>query len=66
LTIKAWSTLTTSPGTVGAVFPGEERHPGDSSPPYSPDLALVDFFLFLMLKKELSGLTMTLMEFKIM
>ncbi len=34
--------------------------------PYSPDLTPTDFFLFLMLKKELSGLTLTFMEFKTM
>jgi hypothetical protein len=34
--------------------------------PYSPDLTPTDFFLFLMLKKELSGLTLTFTEFKSM
>jgi histone-lysine N-methyltransferase SETMAR len=35
-------------------------------PPYSPDLAPAEFFLFPPLKKELSGLTLTLTEFKTM
>jgi histone-lysine N-methyltransferase SETMAR len=35
-------------------------------PPYSPDLAPADFFLFPTLKKELSGLTLTFTEFKTM
>ena len=33
-------------------------------PPYSPDLAPADFFLFPKLKKELAGITMTQEEFK--
>jgi histone-lysine N-methyltransferase SETMAR len=33
-------------------------------PPYSPDLAPADYFLFPMLKRELAGLSMTLDEFK--
>jgi histone-lysine N-methyltransferase SETMAR len=33
-------------------------------PPYSPDLAPVDYFLFPMLKRELAGLSMSLDEFK--
>ena len=35
-----------------------------SHPPYSPDLAPADFFLFPKLKKELAGFTMTQEEFK--
>jgi hypothetical protein len=35
-----------------------------SHPPYSPDLAPADFFLFSKLKKELAGHTMTQEEFK--
>jgi histone-lysine N-methyltransferase SETMAR len=35
-----------------------------SHPPYSPDLAPADFFLFPKLKKELAGFTMTQAEFK--
>jgi histone-lysine N-methyltransferase SETMAR len=33
-------------------------------PPYSPDLAPADYFLFPTLKRELAGLTMSLDEFK--
>ncbi len=33
-------------------------------PPYSPDLAPADFFLFLALKRELAGLTLSQDEFK--
>jgi histone-lysine N-methyltransferase SETMAR len=33
-------------------------------PPYSPDLAPADFFLFPELKKELAGLTLSQDEFK--
>jgi histone-lysine N-methyltransferase SETMAR len=33
-------------------------------PPYSPDLAPADYFLFPRLKRELAGLSMTLDEFK--
>jgi histone-lysine N-methyltransferase SETMAR len=35
-----------------------------SHPPYSPDLAPADFFLFPKLKKELAGHIMTQEEFK--
>jgi hypothetical protein len=35
-----------------------------SHPPYSPDLAPADYFLFPKLKKELAGITMTHEEFK--
>ena len=35
-----------------------------SHPPYSPDLAPADFFLFPKLKKELAGITMTQEKFK--
>jgi hypothetical protein len=35
-----------------------------SHPPYSPDLAPADYFLFPKLKKELAGNTMTQEEFK--
>jgi histone-lysine N-methyltransferase SETMAR len=35
-----------------------------SHPPYSPDLAPADFFLFPKLKKELAGHTMSQEEFK--
>ncbi len=34
------------------------------TPPYSPDLAPADYFLFPKLKKELAGNTMTQEEFK--
>jgi hypothetical protein len=33
-------------------------------PPYSPDLAPADYFLFPMLKRELEGQTLSLDEFK--
>jgi histone-lysine N-methyltransferase SETMAR len=33
-------------------------------PPYSPDLTPADFFLFLKVKKELAGLTLTRESFK--
>jgi histone-lysine N-methyltransferase SETMAR len=33
-------------------------------PPYSPDLAPADYFLFPTLKRELAGLSMSLDEFK--
>jgi histone-lysine N-methyltransferase SETMAR len=33
-------------------------------PSYSPDLAPVDYFLFPTLKRELAGLSMSLVEFK--
>jgi hypothetical protein len=33
-------------------------------PPYLPDLALADFFLFPKVKKELAGLTLTRESFK--
>jgi hypothetical protein len=33
-------------------------------PPYSPDLASTDFFLFLKVKKEQAGLTLTRETFK--
>jgi hypothetical protein len=33
-------------------------------PPYSSDLALTEYFLFLMLKRELVGFSMTPEEFK--
>jgi hypothetical protein len=33
-------------------------------PPYSPDLAPADFFLFPVLKRELAGLTLSQDEFK--
>jgi hypothetical protein len=35
-----------------------------SHPPYSPDLAPADYFLFPQLKKDLAGITMTQEEFK--
>ena len=35
-----------------------------SHPPYSPDLAPADYFLFPKLKKELAGITMTQEKFK--
>ncbi|GFV55345.1 mariner mos1 transposase [Trichonephila clavipes] len=35
-------------------LPSPEQHPGDSSPPYSPDLAPCDF-LFQRLKREMKG-----------
>jgi histone-lysine N-methyltransferase SETMAR len=35
-----------------------------SHPPYSPDLAPADYFLFPKLKKELAGNTMTQEDFK--
>jgi histone-lysine N-methyltransferase SETMAR len=43
---------------------GEEEDPGDSPPPYSPNLAPADYFLFPTLKRELAGLSMSLDEFK--
>ena len=33
-------------------------------PPYFPNLIPADFFLFLKLKRELAGLTLTMDEFK--
>jgi hypothetical protein len=50
-------------GESAAVF-GEEEDPGDPHPPYSPDLAPADYFLFPTLKRELAGLSVSLDEFK--
>jgi hypothetical protein len=43
---------------------GKKRDQTPLPPPYSPDLAPANFFLFPKLKKELAGHTMTQEEFK--
>jgi histone-lysine N-methyltransferase SETMAR len=45
-------------------FLAKERIKLLSHPPYSPDLAPANYFLFPKLKKELAGITMTQEEFK--